>query len=446
MNNPMIGKCLAAVAALTTCATLTAADAPEVSQVTMSQDNTRLVTIGYTLKNAPAIVTVDIQTNCTAGGVETWASIGGQYIQGLQGAVNKKITEDDTYSITWRPDLSWNGHKVTNKGARAVVKAWSLDNPPDIMVVDLAENAAERTLFYPDASFVPGGIPENDVYRTSMMVFRKIHARGIPWTMGPVTVNSVKKYYNVTLDSDYYIGIYEITQGQAAMVGGPTYASSFKVEGVRRPIETSSFREIRNSSGNNSDETLYPQDPAAGSLIGRFRALTGQLVDFDLPSEAQWEYACRAGHGEGYWGNGKTVGGGDTDNNLPGRYAWNTQHPGSTIADAAPADDDTNIVGSYEPNSWGIYDMHGNVNEMCLDWWAADPDAAAPDGAYTGLVNANGTKYANGTEAPNKWFVLRSGGYNSSAPGCKSESRNYDGTSGHTKHVGVRLVCPAVVK
>ena len=81
-----IKKLTAAVLATATSATLTAA-VPEITGVTMAQDSTRLVTINYTLSDAPAVVTLDVQTNSVEGGVENWTSIGGEFVWNAQGDV-----------------------------------------------------------------------------------------------------------------------------------------------------------------------------------------------------------------------------------------------------------------------------------------------------------------------------------------------------------------------
>ena len=112
---------------------------PLVTEVTMSQPaDSRRVTITYKMDGAPAVVTLDVQTNRTGRATESdadWVSIGGVAVCNAQGTVWRKVTEadkaDGLYTITWRPDLSWPDHKIDNKSARAVVTAWALDNTPD---------------------------------------------------------------------------------------------------------------------------------------------------------------------------------------------------------------------------------------------------------------------------------------------------------------------------
>ena len=210
-----------------------ASDTPEVSNVTMSQASFgRKVTITYELSNAPngAVVTLDVQTNKTGAVTANdadWVSIGGEAVCNAQGAVWRKVTSADAdgqgkYTITWRPDRSWEGHKVelANGGARAVVTAWALDNPPDYMVVDVSSAAQPNTQkYYPAVDFLPGGILENPDYRTGMLVLRKIMAKDVTWMMGSTTLeggaarNATREAtHQVTLTNNYYFGVFPVTQ------------------------------------------------------------------------------------------------------------------------------------------------------------------------------------------------------------------------------------------
>jgi len=162
--------------------------------------------------------------------------------------------------------------------------------------------------------------------------------------------------HRVTLTQPFYIGVFEVTQKQYELIMGINPA---KLKGDSRPVESVSYEMLRGSSegagwpaNSNVDDT---------SFFGKLRAKTGMLAD--LPTEAQWEYACRAGtttalnskrdltQASGYCPNVAKV----------ARYAHNRQ-------DGKGGETDHTKVGMYLPNAWGLYDMHGNVNEWCRDW------------------------------------------------------------------------------
>ena len=118
----------------------------------------------------------------------------------------------------------------------------------------------------------------------------------------------------------------------------------------------------------------WPADPNPLSFLGLLRLKTN--IDFDLPSEAQWEFAARAGNGVGYWNDGSVILNTNPDANLKvlGRYQYNggKVRSGTSYVDPATTCGVTNgtaIVGSYAPNTWGLYDTAGNVWEWCLDWY-----------------------------------------------------------------------------
>ena len=207
----------------------------------------------------------------------------------------------------------------------------------------------------------------------------------------------------ITLTKPFYIGVFEVTQAPYALVMGSNPAG---YEGGTRPVERVSYDMIRGSGAGAG----WPASSAvdADSFLGRLRARTG--LDFDLPTEAQWEYACRAGTTTEYCN-------GDTEYDLEkvGRYDGN----GGASSQHA-------VVGSYQPNAWGLYDMHGNVWEWCLDWYdysLGTDSATDPVGAASGYYR-----------------VLRGGSWNDDAQDCRSAGRRSRYPSHEGGDVGFRLV------
>ena len=414
-------KSVLAAIATASCTSL-AFSTPVVSDVSMSQSGTsRLVTITYTL-DSEAVVTLDIQTNDTQG---AWASIGGTAISGhvsgktsgpAQGAVWKKVAAG-THTITWRPDYMWPDHIVGEGGARAVVTAWSLDNPPDYMVVDLADAGEAR--YYPDADFLPGGLLANEDYRKTKFVLRKIMAKDIEWTKGGnstepgwsvISAIPGEPQYTAQIANNYYIGVFEVTQTQYEMVMGSN-PSAFKNADYKamRPVDQVSYNDLRGSGVN------YPTAPAGTSFFGKLREKFNNAYAFDLPSEAQWEFASRAGHGLGLWNDGSSILAStseDTNLSRMARYSQNGGNVknGSTYAEPSnkatcTADNGTAICGSYEPNSWGLYDMEGNMLEWCLDWFTTnETDLRSLKGAVnTTQQGTNGRVMKGGSWTHDPW-------------------------------------------
>ena len=409
-----------------------AAGAATVSDINILQDAvTREVTITYSLSGAPAIVTLDIQTNGPSG----YASIGGEHIDcfSSDSDVWRKVSTDGTCTIKWHPDQSWPGGKATE--VKAVVSAWSSDNPPDYMVADISSSAAANTeRYYPSVDFLPGGLLGNPAYRTTKLVMRKVMATGIPWTMGTGD-NST----SVTLTNNYYIGVFEMTQGQFYQIAGYD-KSAFKTEGAMRPANLVYFNELRCASGNTSAWAggNWPNPPYAGSFLDKLRRRTG--LDFDLPGEAQWEYACRAGHSVSEWGNGVPIGDGSE---MPGRHRYNGGFfEGATSWPSTGTTGPTNglaIVGSYAPNSWGLYDMHGNVFEMCVDWFESSI------AALNGRVNVDPENPANtlGGNVVGTKRVRRGGSWHVGASESKSTNRLDMDPAARSECWGFRVICHA---
>ena len=190
----------------------------------------------------------------------------------------------------------------------------------------------------------PGGF-NVDEYKTTKLVLRRIE---------PGTFKMGRASLSVTLTKPYYMAVFEMTQKQYSLVTGSTPSQAKK--GDMRPVECVSWNLIRG----NSAVYDWPKvrHVAADSFAGRLGARTG--LSFDLPTEAQWEYACRAGTTSRFNNGGDSI----KDRGKLGRFKDNRNDGKGGFAEHT-------TVGSYLPNAWGLYDMHGNVNELCLNWWTA---------------------------------------------------------------------------
>ncbi len=322
-----------------------------------------------------------------------------------------------THRVTW--DSLADGVSVVSTAMVATVSLVYMPIQPSAdstyLVIDLS--GGTNTVFYPVSylSAIPSG-GWTDAYKTTKLVLRRVPAG--TFTMGsPVDelgCRSGETQHEVTIAKPFYIGVFEVTQLQWELVTGtrPSYFSNSSCYATR-PVERVSYDDIRGSSAGAG----WPSSSAvdATSFLGRLRAKTG-LDGFDLPTEAQWEYVCRAGTTTAL-NSGKNLADTDSDANMDavGRYRYNGGSGSGTAA-----------VGSYTPNAWGLYDMHGNVLEWCLDWYGSlsSTVAVAPVGSASGSCR-----------------VRRGGGWNGYACICRSAYRGYDSPSGGSSDGGFRLCC-----
>jgi len=182
----------------------------------------------------------------------------------------------------------------------------------------------------------------------------------------------------------FYLGKVEVTQEQYERAMGKNPSA---LKGSQRPVER------------------VPWHDARGYC---------ERVGMRLPSEAEWEYACRAGTQTRYCY-------GDDENRL-GEYAWYLENSGR----------ETHVVGQKRPNAWGLYDMHGNVLEWCEDVFH-DSYAGGP---------SDGSAWMEGGDSSNR--VLRGGSWYGSARNGRSASRlRYPPSRGHSS-VGFRVALARV--
>ena len=193
-----------------------ATDVPVISDVSFNQPGGgRTVTVTYNLQYAPAIVTMDVLTN----GV----SIGAGNIVSFEGDVGK-VVQPGARQFKWFAKRDWPEHLITENIVSVKLRAWSLFSPPPYMVADL--ETASNVTYYVSADAIPGGVT-NNLYKTSRIVMRRIDAVGVRWNMGRhPTENGYTSsrpqdiIHSVQLTNDYYIGVFELTQGQWKRIAG----------------------------------------------------------------------------------------------------------------------------------------------------------------------------------------------------------------------------------
>jgi formylglycine-generating enzyme required for sulfatase activity len=209
---------------------------------------------------------------------------------------------------------------------------------------------------------------------------------GGDWVAEQADENELPRH-SVRFSSAFYIGKYPVTQAQWHAVMGTTPSQFI---GDDRPVETISF----------SDALLF---------INALNKKESSRL-YRLPTEAQWEYAARAGSKSTYCF-------GPEQSKLD-QYAWYKKNSGG----------ETHPVGLLAPNNWGIYDMHGNVHEWCADWfdrkYYAQSPAIDPQGPKKGLARSlRGGDWGSG----DGWY-------------CRCAIRSLSSPDRKSPRVGVRVV------
>ena len=243
--------------------------------------------------------------------------------------------------------------------------------------------------------FIWTGVTNNIEYKTTKLVMRRIPAKDQTFTMGGA--NDWKNYssdeysLSVQLTNDYWLAVFETTYKQALLLQGYSASSLTDADSVVAAIKftqasgtvTTSYDQMR---GLPSDWTGWPQDVYAVSSSCALHRMRNQFpgLRFDLPTEAQWEFACRAGTDTMYYSG---VNPSKTEDAYKSELAPLAWFSGNASA--------RKEVGLLKPNAFGLYDMLGNVGELVRDIY--DPNA---------MVGTSGPAYPTASVEPMGWNDL----------------------------------------
>jgi formylglycine-generating enzyme required for sulfatase activity len=269
--------------------------------------------------------------------------------------------------------------------AKALQKAWAdyLGVPVETSI-DLGGGEKLEMVLVPPGTFFMGA-PQAELDDVAKR--RNAKPQGFAHELG----------HEVTLTKPFYLGKCEVTQAQYERVMGrnPSRFTKDKGGGPDHPVENLSWFDARDFCDRLS---ALPAEKAAGRV-------------HRLPTEAEWEYACRAGASGAY-------GGGGAEEELR-RSGWYGGNSGGC----------TRPVGKLAPNAWGLFDMHGNVWEWCRDWFGWDyyrkDDKTDPQGPVSS------------TNGPSR--VVRGGSWSSNFSECRAASRGWWGAASRLDRHGCRV-------
>ena len=243
------------------------------------------------------------------------------------------------------------------------------------------------------------GVTNDIAYKTTHLVMRKIPAKGKSFTMGQSSSAYYKDHaaseiqHDVSFTNDYYAGVFELTYGQATNISRlATPATSIGMyftdttDNALRALTTTAAA-VRGDIANWPDCGRAETQNAC--FVKKLRDKTGLM--FDLPTEAIWEFACRAGT-ETDFNCGVVC---TNDNwkalhNMISRNVWNSSVKAADVNgldQGLASDKAVAVVGSYAPNAYGLYDMHGNLCEWCLDSYVENLGTSAVVDPWGGAAN-----------------------------------------------------------
>ena len=361
--------------------------------------------------------------------------------KGLTSGEYKLVWDSSASAVPTAQWLSENSGKL-----QFSVATEEAEQPAEYLVIDISGGAEAES--WPAKRIIGKPLKGwTDEYKTTKLVLRRILAGGkgnvfsskdgVTFKFGcaeadePYMCSFDFKAVDVTLTNDYWIGIFELTQKQFQLITGTVvkqYNNAFADSDMRPQANISYYTYMRGE--NAGARWPLSSDVDDGSIMGILRrkvVLPPEIPSawkFDLPTEAQWEYACRAGT-TGPWNNGgtystyiyKTV----TD-----KEGKVTEYEGDRNLDLLgwnPANAKTggHDVGLLLPNAWGLYDMHGNAAEYCLDFNYSGITTSGRKG-----VEPLGYKPSTATTTSSA-RVLKGGGYSTYWTSASNEMKYWKG-------------------
>lgn len=299
-------------------------------------------------------------------------------VQGSNGSVRLSVTGDvgSACTIQYR-----TGFSATNNW-QFLTNLTPLSSSPYLVADTYA--ATTRRFYRAFAQEVPANLV------TTNMVWIPAGTFLIGSPTNEAMRGSDETQHTVTLSKGFYMGKYAVTQGEylALMGRNPSwFAGNWTC-----PVEQVSWDDATNYCAH-----LTQQEQAAGRLPAGWV--------YRLPTESEWEHACRAGTATAF-NFGSAIRGGMA--NFYTYYEYDAAIGESYVPNPTPYLNRTTATGSYQPNAWGLYDMHGNVWEWCRDWYGSYPTGSVidPQGATSG-----------------PYRVFRGGSWNSHGSSCRSAVR-----------------------
>ena len=326
------------------------------------------------------------------------------------GSGAKRITWDSTKQL---------GHTVDSSAVKVAIYAEDVTGDATYIVFDLTSNTVGFTKTAPS-------VAEGAISKLTQVWFRRVEAG--TFVMGS---NSNDPYHSeyaasevehtVTITKPFYMGVFEFTQKQFETIAGYNPVEMWAYIGPTKPVDSVSYNDLRGENAGATWPQYTDHRVDATSFFGVFRARFGNQFIFDLPTDAQWEMACRdkgdgTYWGSGVWNDGSAILGTNPDSNLDKLANYD--------GDSSPVPHE---VGTKDPNYIGLYDMHGNVDEVCLDIWA--PDVSS----YT--VDPVGP-----LPSYNLYRVVRSGDCSTDAKECRAAHRSFLFPSNRLSEDGFRAV------